>query len=102
MSATTPGIAATLAAVAGSAPAVAPLASGALASVILASAVLARPPLLTNPSTPWPPKGAGNLCAFTVRSGSESAATVYSAAPLYLVTTSTCPSNSTQSPGRGR
>ena len=64
-------------------------------------AVLTSSPLLTNPSTPWAVSGAGNLCALTVRFGSESPPTVYRAAPVYLVTTSTCPSNSTQSPGCG-
>ncbi len=61
-----------------------------------------RSPLLTKPSTPWAASGAGNACALTVRSGSESPPTVYREAPVYLVTTSTCPSNSTQSPGSGR
>ena len=64
--------------------------------------VLTSPPLLTNPSTPWAASGAGKLCAFTVRLGSESPPTVYRAVPVYPVTTSTCPSNTTQSPGCGR
>ena len=58
-------------------------------------------PLLTKPTTPAADSGPGYSWALTEKFGSESPPMVCSTPPLYLVTTSTCPSNSTQSPGRG-
>ena len=58
-------------------------------------------PLSTKPATPWSCSGSAYSCALTERLGSESPPIVCSTPPWYLVTTSTCPSNSTQSPGWG-
>ena len=62
---------------------------------------LSRTPLFTNPVTPWSASGPSYWCALTDMFGSESPPMVYNTPPAYLVTTSTCPSNSTQSPGCG-
>ncbi len=57
-------------------------------------------PLLTNPTTPALDSGARYSCALTEKLGSESPPTVCRTPPLSSVTTSTWPSNSTQSPGQ--
>ena len=69
----------------------------------LAAAAASGPgdPLLTNPATPWPASGSAYWCAFTEKFGSESPPIVCSTPCAYSVTTSTCPLNSTQSPGCG-
>ena len=58
-------------------------------------------PLLTNPATPSLASGTGYWCALTEKFGSESPPIVCSTPCAYSVTTSTCPLNSTQSPGCG-
>src|SRR5262249_2202415 len=58
-------------------------------------------PFSPKPAAPWPCRGRAYSCALTDRLGSESPPIVCSTPPWYLVTTSTCPSNSTQSPGCG-
>ena len=70
---------------------------------VAAAAVLSAPgdPLLTNPTTPWAASGAAYSCALTEKLGSESPPIVYRTPCAYSVTTSTWPSNSTQSPGWG-
>jgi hypothetical protein len=62
---------------------------------------LSRTPLFTNPVTPCAASGLSYWCALTDRFGIESPPMVDKTPPAYLVTTSTCPSNSTQSPGWG-
>src|ERR1700761_8062992 len=57
----------------------------------MAPGVGVRFPLSTNPTTPWLASGALDECAFTVRSGSESAPIVSSTPSAYLVTTSMWP-----------
>ena len=75
---------------------------GAAAGAPLEAAVVSpRWPLSTNPSTPCCASGSGKEWALTERLGSESAPIVSSAPLAELVTTSTCPSNTTQSPGCG-
>ena len=80
-----------------------PAAAGVLA-VEPATAELAaegRFPLLMNPATPCAASGPGYSCALTEKFGSESPPTVDRTPSEYFVTTSTWPSNRTQSPGRG-
>src|ERR1700678_2994768 len=73
-------------------------ADGAVTGAALA---VARPPLSTNPATPCSASGPRNSCALMVSPGSEFAPMVDSTPSAYPVTTSTCWSNSTQSPGCG-
>jgi hypothetical protein len=60
-----------------------------------------RCPLSTKPATPCADSGAPNACALTVRPGRESAPMVCRTPPASLVTTSTWPLKTTQSPGCG-
>src|SRR5262249_4630655 len=65
------------------------------------SATVGSEPLLTNPCTACPASGPGYSCELTEKLGRESPPMVDRTPPEYLVTTSTWPSNTTQSPGSG-
>src|SRR5437899_213369 len=65
------------------------------------SATAGSAPLLTKPTTPWPASGPGYSWALTEKLGTESPPIVDSTPPAYLVTTSTWPLKTTQSPGSG-
>jgi hypothetical protein len=65
------------------------------------SAAAVTVPLFTNPTTPWLASGPGYSWALTEKLGTESPPMVDRAPSAYLVTTSTWPLKTTQSPGSG-
>ncbi len=74
---------------------------GAETGLVAAVVTAGRSPLSTKPSTPFELSEPEYSCALTEKFGRESPPMVDSTPPEYPVTTSTCWSNSTQSPGSG-